>query len=34
MLIYSKENLNKLEALYGTKYREALEGILSQNEVW
>jgi hypothetical protein len=28
--IYSKENLNKLEALYGAKYREALEGILSR----
>ena len=28
--IYSKENLNKLEAIYGTKYREALEGILSR----
>ena len=29
-VIYSKENLNKLEALYGTKYREALEGVLSR----
>ena len=28
--IYTKENLNKLEALYGTKYREALEGILKR----
>jgi len=28
--IYSKENLNKLEAIYGTKYREALEGILKR----
>ena len=28
--IYSTENLNKLEAIYGTKYREALEGILKR----
>ena len=28
--IYSKENLNKLEAIYGTKYREALENILAR----
>ena len=28
--IYSKENLNKLEAAYGPKYREALENILSR----
>jgi len=28
--IYSKENLNKLEALYGAKYREALENMLSR----
>ena len=28
--IYSKENLNKLEAIYGTKYREALESILKR----
>ena len=28
--IYSKENLNKLEAIYGSKYREALEGILKR----
>ena len=28
--IYSKENLNKLEALYGKKYREALENSLSR----
>jgi len=28
--IYSKENLNKLEALYGSKYREALENMLSR----
>jgi len=28
--IYTPENLNKLEALYGTKYREALEGILKR----
>tara|TARA_B110000858_G_scaffold82877_1_gene96042 strand:+ start:1 stop:2775 length:2775 start_codon:yes stop_codon:yes gene_type:complete len=29
-VIYSKENLNKLEVQYGTKYREALENILSR----
>ena len=29
-VVYSKENLNKLEALYGTKYRESLENILSR----
>jgi|11_taG_2_1085331.scaffolds.fasta_scaffold00744_4 hypothetical protein len=29
-LIFSKENLNKLEAAYGTKYREAMENILSR----
>jgi len=28
--MFSKENLNKLEALYGTKYREAMENILSR----
>ena len=28
--IYSAENLNKLEAIYGTKYREALEGTLTR----
>ena len=28
--IYTPENLNKLEAQYGTKYREALENILSR----
>jgi hypothetical protein len=28
--IYSEENLNKLEALYGSKYREALENILAR----
>ena len=28
--IYSAENLNKLEATYGTKYREALEGTLTR----
>ena len=28
--IYSKENLNKLEAIYGPKYREALENILTR----
>jgi shikimate kinase len=28
--IYSKQNLNKLEAIYGTKYREALENILAR----
>ena len=28
--IYSKENLNKLEAIYGTKYREALENSLAR----
>ena len=29
-VVYSKENLNKLESLYGTKYRESLENILSR----
>ena len=28
--IYSEENLNKLEALYGSKYKEALENILAR----
>jgi len=28
--IYSEKNLNKLEALYGTKYREALESSLAR----
>jgi len=28
--VYSKENLNKLEAIYGTKYRESLENILAR----
>ena len=28
--IYSKENLNKLEAIYGTKYRTALENMLGR----
>ena len=28
--IYSKQNLNKLEAIYGTKYREALENSLAR----
>ena len=28
--IYSKENLNKLEAIYGPKYRESLENIISR----
>ena len=28
--IFSKENLNKLEAAYGTKYREALENMLTR----
>ena len=28
--IYSKENLNKLEAIYGSKYREALENMLQR----
>jgi|TARA_R110000824_G_scaffold142125_1_gene309041 hypothetical protein len=28
--MYSEENLNKLEALYGTKYREAMENILAR----
>ena len=28
--IYSKENLNKLEAIYGPKYREALENTLAR----
>jgi hypothetical protein len=29
-VVYSEKNLNKLEALYGTKYREALENILAR----
>ena len=29
-LVFSKENLNKLEAAYGSKYREAMENILSR----
>jgi hypothetical protein len=29
-LIFSTENLNKLEAAYGTKYREAMESILGR----
>ena len=29
-VIYSSENLNKLEAIYGTKYRESLENVLSR----
>jgi len=29
-VIYSSENLNKLEAVYGTKYRESLENVLSR----
>lgn len=29
-LIFSKDNLNKLEAAYGTKYREAMENILGR----
>ena len=29
-LIFSKENLNKLESIHGPKYREALENILSR----
>ena len=29
-LIFSKENLNKLEAAYGSKYREAMENILNR----
>ena len=29
-IIFSKENLNKLESLYGPKYREALENILTR----
>ena len=28
--VYSTENLNKLEAIYGVKYREAMEGILAR----
>jgi len=31
-IIYSKENLNKLEAAYGRKYREAIENSLSRME--
>ena len=33
-LIYSKENLNKLEAAYGPKYRAAVENSLRRMEVW
>ena len=29
-IIFSKENLNKLEAIFGTKYREALENMLKR----
>jgi hypothetical protein len=29
-LVFSKENLNKLEAAYGSKYREAMENILGR----
>ena len=29
-LIFSKENLNKLEAAYGAKYREAIENVLGR----
>ena len=29
-IIFSKENMNKLEAAYGKKYREAMENILSR----
>ena len=29
-IIFSEKNLNKLEALYGSKYREALENILAR----
>ncbi len=29
-LIFSKENLNKLEAAYGSKYREAMENVLGR----
>ena len=29
-IIFSKENLNKMEAIYGPKYREAIENILSR----
>ena len=29
-IIFSKENLNKMEAIYGSKYREAMENILSR----
>jgi hypothetical protein len=29
-IIFSKENLNKMEAIYGAKYREALENVLSR----
>ena len=29
-IIFSKENLNKMEAIYGPKYREAMENILSR----
>ena len=29
-IIFSKENLNKMEAIYGPKYREAMENVLSR----
>ena len=29
-IIFSKENLNKMEAIYGPKYREAMENMLSR----
>ena len=29
-IIFSKENLNKMEAIYGSKYREAMENVLSR----
>ncbi len=29
-IIFSKENLNKMEAIYGPKYREALQNVLSR----
>jgi hypothetical protein len=31
--IYTKENMNKLEAIYGTKYRSAMENMLSRMKV-
>lgn len=31
-LVFSKENLNKIESIYGSKFRDALEGVLFRRE--